>query len=908
MNNICRPFVLHNDFLPPIPRVHENWDFLSFGYNDGLSVGGNLFIGSCDSCNFQLMWEYQVKHEKKVGNGCSSHILWGVRCEDEQNVGVRDADFWKEKSDYPFLFVSLFQLTGECQNADRIKLERKLAEKGLYAITYLTFDNSDFILVLKCLNYADGADIISEFHNKDSNLLTDCKIGSLTYSFTIASINRTILSNDERIDKVEGIIQRAYIYAIEGNLGGVAKLYEGIKEILGESCVDPKENVLGCNDEVIVVNTVPWSKFLKFFKEYMNMPVEWSESLIGITTIIGHPSKVEGAQLDKGKGKQAGGEASPEISGTERTFLSDSMWEKCSNIKSDLQGDNIRLEDIKTNIYQMINSLRKFEKTPIKDYLFQMALLPLNMVLDIGQSINAFYQEDFINSFYDFMKGLNLYAQNSDRSDRQFVQSLDLKIRIYDAPVKLNAFYNSFVFFTVKFLNDLDNLLAHKKQVCMDMRSEQHEYEFLGCPGVTDNMRVQEMFKSLSDIKRVFLIEMPERQVYNPKMMLIMLAHEVGHFVGKNVRGREARLNYAIDILARMTVRYMQIELKKCYLSETFLDNIEDYWNKVEKVIAEKLRSFNKDYEKYLTSRKFRSGSLKDKQHLEEIIKKRRYHSEILKQLLMEAINYILLEEENGLWNYIIQKAFIYWVDLGDMQAEQKKFDFRKKILQIVRDFLAYEVWGGYNMSAFCVIDLLTYLFKECIADMVAILTLGISLKDYLEATLQSAEAQGCSQKDGIMIIDIRRCMIVFCMIREHVWGDTETKEVSESSDEKVRSLWVRTYNLLLDHFYDTGETYDNKETDIFNAVNLILDHDVIYKLMEYLLESKKKFDSYKAEENLCEQRGLLEEKFKLFENGNIVAIVEKMQEYIEQYLREMEKRKNEEKEKWKQKEGQQNV
>ncbi len=43
MYNICRPFVLHNDFLPPSREVHQDWDYLSYGYYDGISVGKNLF-------------------------------------------------------------------------------------------------------------------------------------------------------------------------------------------------------------------------------------------------------------------------------------------------------------------------------------------------------------------------------------------------------------------------------------------------------------------------------------------------------------------------------------------------------------------------------------------------------------------------------------------------------------------------------------------------------------------------------------------------------------------------------------------------------------------------------------------------------------------------------------------------
>lgn len=42
--NVCRPFVLYNDFLPPDTEPHREWQYLVLGYFDGIMVGGTYLM------------------------------------------------------------------------------------------------------------------------------------------------------------------------------------------------------------------------------------------------------------------------------------------------------------------------------------------------------------------------------------------------------------------------------------------------------------------------------------------------------------------------------------------------------------------------------------------------------------------------------------------------------------------------------------------------------------------------------------------------------------------------------------------------------------------------------------------------------------------------------------------------
>lgn len=591
MKNICRAFILYNDFLPPVAEAHQDWQYLSFGNYDGLSVGENLFEEN--PCDFSALWEYHIRQGKNMNGSFSAQILWGVRYEASEDW---DGDFWDEvkNEQYPFLFISLLQIrqpvVEPALKEKRMELEKTLTEHSVRkAITYLTLDNSDLILALRCKNYQDGADAINAFHYEED-------LG-LNYSFTVASIRKTFLADDKKIMNVEGNVSHAYVQIIEKYPGSISYIYDKIKESIDESHIKIKEAILGCNDEVIVVEDVPWNQFLKLFQDnrgILNHSNElYGDRLMGVTTLIGEKQGLTEPGWDE-KITAAGERAAKEGWTYDRKSLSTVMKEKCKKMGEGK--DAVRMNAVKKSIYQVINSLYKFERTPFRDYMFQTVFLPLNMVIDMADEVKEGSVEGFYTSFYEFMKGLNLYAQNSGRSDRQFTQTPDMNIRIYETPVKLNAFYNAFIYYLKQFLSKLEKPQPENKE---------HEYEFLACPGVTNNMQVQELFKPISDTKRLFLVEMPENQVYNPKMIMIMLAHEVAHFVGKDIRNRKMRFECAEKIAGKIVVKYFRANLKdflKDNLDEySFIQN-SDFWERTEKYIVDRLKEFckSKNYKEYL--------------------------------------------------------------------------------------------------------------------------------------------------------------------------------------------------------------------------------------------------------------------------------------------------------------------
>lgn len=110
------------------------------------------------------------------------------------------------------------------------------------AITYLTMDNSNLIMVLRSRKYEDGAKIVDNFHRKELFYQRNDDVWKVKYSFTIPAVDRNYL-NASKFDEVrEQKLYRAYIYAMELTAGSIQPLYqELLEELKGELEVKPEQ-------------------------------------------------------------------------------------------------------------------------------------------------------------------------------------------------------------------------------------------------------------------------------------------------------------------------------------------------------------------------------------------------------------------------------------------------------------------------------------------------------------------------------------------------------------------------------------------------------------------------------------------------------------------------------------------
>ena len=304
MRNICRPFTLYSDFLPPA-KTSRDWKYLAYGYFDGVNIGDNLLEDGI--WNFEKMWLYLESEKLHLDGSYTEQTIFGFRT--EEDGCEEDMQFWKniESDKYPFLFLILIQdevnggnLNGLCYN--RRRLETGLsANKGVSAISYLTLDSSDLLLVLACEEYSAGTKLIDSFHTGDGSSVLSQNGWNLYYSYTIPAIRKSFLNNSDKIAGLNGILDSAYIHIIEKYPGGIKEVYNVINdkwsgEVTGIKT--EKKAVLGCNDELIIMKGIPWSLFLSFYQDETGVlnhsSSVYQKNIIGVTTILGEEGKERG--------------------------------------------------------------------------------------------------------------------------------------------------------------------------------------------------------------------------------------------------------------------------------------------------------------------------------------------------------------------------------------------------------------------------------------------------------------------------------------------------------------------------------------------------------------------------------------------------------------------------------------
>ena len=172
--------------------------------------------------------------------------------------------------------------------------------------------------------------------------------------------------------------------------------------------------------------------------------------------------------------------------------------------------------------------------------------------------------------------------------------------------------------------------------------------------------QVSELFRMISENNRMFLVEIPEHQIYNIKLMLIMLGHEVAHVVGKEIRKREERKEKAIYISAKIVTTYMKNALrtwknhkwKECI---AYVCSSDVLWQEIENEIVDKLQQFlEPDFlREYLGKDYRKTGDEKAINYkIERLISRSEYSTE-LSYLLAKGLQWTLESEGDKLWERI---------------------------------------------------------------------------------------------------------------------------------------------------------------------------------------------------------------------------------------------------------------
>ncbi|MCC8150041.1 MAG: hypothetical protein LIO96_00865 [Lachnospiraceae bacterium] len=562
---LCRMITFVNYHVPSTLLKGVNKpSYVTMGFFDGmLTEVVPLDYGRTD---LKPLWKQSIRvsGQSKGAYSCQNTFCFS---QDDWSSSASDSDFWDVLTDkqYPLCFIVYFQIRNYAEGANGVAdqcrrfnwaLRKAMDEAELAGeyYTYATIDKNDVVVCIKSSQYKKTVGVIKKLHDGDAQIV---------YSYTVLSVNRDILgsiSQDTTPELFCEIIDSICLKGIanscrcQGRYLRLDDKYKDFCEKLIDRLGNPKDyriyDILGESDFRLIARDVQFGRILNVLAdgELLSCDNSYYKFCLYISELLLN-TEAASTGMDPGV----------DIRGWNDSFEIQTQAELCRKLAERMEQMNRKLAGIdapdadekavtfSSAIRQLDYSLCALEAAPTKKYDFYSIYEPLETLVSILEDKLA--ESEDVGEYmliYDFIHKISMTFHGTLRTDIQFFQIRDFNVIVHYAPAKLRAFYS---------------LWTTKAAYFFERAGGQREgsHKFVVAPGMFGRTSVKELFPESEKTKSLMLITIPERNLYIPKWMVIVLTHEVSHFVGGNLRRREEREGYVFSILARI----MELEVKE---------------------------------------------------------------------------------------------------------------------------------------------------------------------------------------------------------------------------------------------------------------------------------------------------------------------------------------------------------
>lgn len=922
--NVCRAITFINYHIPI--RLDEGVsndfpEYTTIGFFDGMLTERLKLDYASD--DLKVLWKYSLRKTAENRGYYSFQNIFGFSDDEwnqrSQGQGWTDEQFWSKEADerYPLAFVVFLQLKDYVTEQGSIskqckafngKVDEILGGNGI-SYTYGTVDKNDFIVCVKCRRYEQAVSAIKALHATEERVIYSYSIfsvrgsvlrelGEPKYGFLfkeqIASICLKGITNS--YDSASVALDRKY-RTLCGKL--VEQLYEEdeLKEGILNSDARRLYDILGDNDFRLIARNVNLGKLLRQYApegvlsySEKKFPYYLFSSNLVLNTLNG--------LTDEEKDQISDEYLKTQIRNMEGEFVSprcDELVKRIPEIQEGLQnGKENEDEKIVTfchALFQLIQSLKVLESAPTKKYDFLSLYSPFEFLVQILEEKlkksgkNGVAQEETI---YEFIHTISMTLHGILRTDIQFFQTRDFNAIVHYAPAKLRAYYAAW---TLKL-----------KDFYKGFGETPHQYSFVFAPGMYKGTSVKELFTDYREQKRLMLMTVPERHLYIPRWLIVVIAHEVSHFVGRGLRERRIRH----ELLLKMSARILKLEFHSymCHELKKY------YGNEICEVIAEDEGALS-EIESLLMAQ---AEEAEKKLSAEEQLYK--YHSMYSKRIIEESCGsmFVLhLEAILGDYKADMQDKLIKIKSDGSLESEQKISEMCGKIADQILGIREDRI----DSILLEPLDILRYIMSETFADIIAVLTLELSPEDYIssfEKTELGADEINALEEEMVSFPCIRIAMVVESIdsiVREkkndfeknamgmcQQWGD-ETLEKIKSSG-KLSDIGKRLVDCAICYqdgirdwkecILDYERRYQPRDTVSDESVEsgFLKDREIWNSVCEYLKDCGTEYiDSLKHNEEQRERREELLRSYKHISKGTEIDLMEEIENFLAKWEQE---------------------
>lgn len=646
------------------------------------------------------LWEgtEEIAKNLKVGESCHNLYAIGVHTNYKEK-------FWNDKQ--PYLFMSLLQFKTSVTNQIKASAEsldsylstRSENHKKFNYALYYSLDSCDFVLFIKSNKYETGTRQIQELP-----LFLDRKKSYNSYCYSICGIDFEELvahGHDEIFKKIMICFVVKDVVSYQNWYQTFLKVFPEIeKEEIKEQC-HINYNRLGNENVCINIFNCNIKTFIEQLRAdgcmYMQNP-DFQMGTMKLRIHFDTQAYIDGLNLPE-----------PEDDGYQETEENECLYMT--------QYQNHVNEEAKQQLYPFVSKaleevLRACSYLKKENFAGDVQNCIQDAINMLFVKMNEFWEQGREKGLYDnqivyndsvvkVVQGIMSIVNGSLHTDRMFFQSPGFNAVLYDIPVKLLAFYNSFVRQLVNQLNDN----KANKQFC-----------YLLCPDLYLSITIQKLFDNKNEYpKRRFLIgKIPVKAIFEPKRLMQELAHEVAHCVGDGIRLRDRRWLYTVAMVAETIAMSMLSPSDDNNGSEEILRYTYDKIGNENK--EEMHKNLTLCIEKYF-QKEFKTNLQKDEFDYYQV-KTVRFFEMYMKKLLIEDKEILLESVDESL------KQF-YKNTSRSINEYIRDTSYMMKVLRNNIDIV--------TANSNSVIQAIHTLTNESFADLIMCEVLGIDMDEYVD-------------------------------------------------------------------------------------------------------------------------------------------------------------------------------
>ncbi len=693
--------------------------YSSFGYYDGFEIvqaaseKSKLFTMDTESPT-SILYYGAGKEISNIDIGKSMQIIGVFRCENDLADKKRSEEFWELSDKLPYFAVGFLKV----QNDTFANASKKVEEicdmpfdckeaAGCRCLVCFTYDNADLIVflagnsmscIMKKLQEIESLPSFSYMHNIFG--IAEKYLKAIKTTETSLEVWENVNCNiNEEIKQIE----MKFVTS-----GDKENIRLGLKKVFDES-----------NQKHKIKNYEKMTYTYISGHENLLLKIEETDVKSFLTMLI------PGGVLTHQNLMYQNGVYNIETS----VYIQESMW---SEVLGDIELKNKRssvgwckrlidkysqymskefaygdegFHSYFQSLVLTLNTLNQYEKFGVSSEIFFMIYPALKLFDNIfvsayetlGGNRNDNYDQikKLKYTLRKFISCVNSIIYHTIHTDQVFLMIPGYSGTPYSIPIKLNIMYEWVVNTIKDILND-ENIDCQCILVPeMEAVPKSYLFDF-----------------GIETKDRLIYVYFSQRTLFLPRSLMIILAHEMGHYVGKEIRLRKQRWKHILRLMSRCIVSGILHGVRKIDLRYDDEKHVFNLCKK--KALHELYTKIHIFLDSYCTK------ELKGD-----------YHGDKVAIVLKRGI-YQMLTLENSEIERAIQTL------PAELETRMEKFDeFIKynrliyKIQSAMKEEMKFITYSGWLEQT---VDLVMSTFREVFSDMVAVNILECEFEDFLEA------------------------------------------------------------------------------------------------------------------------------------------------------------------------------